>query len=241
MSIFSFLNPKKSAKMSKKLKKSSGAPKPVQDTVSPAQPPSLQTPSTQPSLAQQPAAGAPSSSTSALPTHQSVSVTPAATDNAATSQPPSTQPSLVHQPAAGAQVSSASTLPTHQSASVTPATTDNATTPQSPSTQLPLVQQPAAGAPNSSTSTLPTHQIVSATPTTTNNATTPEAPRQAHAESSQKYEKVNDTSVLFCNIVKDFSEADGMFAPLKATMALLIRGLETTKVSRLAMLIPQLT
>ncbi|CAG7851768.1 NEDD8-activating enzyme E1 regulatory subunit AltName: Full=Amyloid beta precursor protein-binding protein 1, 59 kDa; Short=APP-BP1; AltName: Full=Amyloid protein-binding protein 1; AltName: Full=Proto-oncogene protein 1 [Serendipita indica DSM 11827] len=100
---------------------------------------------------------------------------------------------------------------------------------QPTSTQLSTAQQDAGGLPGSSSSSLTTRSSTSATSTASQVASTSETPRQAHAESSTKYEKANDLCVLILNIVKDFSESNGMFAPLKATCALLIRGLETTK------------
>ncbi len=53
---------------------------------------------------------------------------------------------------------------------------------------------------------------------------------QGRAGGSTKYEEATEWSLLVANVTKDVSEATGILAPLKSTMALLIRGLEITRV-----------
>jgi hypothetical protein len=45
------------------------------------------------------------------------------------------------------------------------------------------------------------------------------------------FEETRDGFILAFNVVKDISEASGILSPLKSTCALLIRGLEITRVS----------
>lgn len=65
------------------------------------------------------------------------------------------------------------------------------------------------------------------------NANVPNAPNAPNAEAPKQntaYEGTRDGLILGFNIVKDVSEASEILAPLKAACALVIRGLETTRV-----------
>jgi hypothetical protein len=50
------------------------------------------------------------------------------------------------------------------------------------------------------------------------------------AKGGATYEETRELSLLFANVVKDITEASDMLSPLKSTMALVIRGLEITRV-----------
>jgi hypothetical protein len=54
----------------------------------------------------------------------------------------------------------------------------------------------------------------------------------------EAYEGTRDAFILGFNIVKDISEATGVLSPLKSVCALIIRGLETTRVSTRILLTP---
>lgn len=55
-------------------------------------------------------------------------------------------------------------------------------------------------------------------------------PNTGEGEDNLAYEGTRDGLILGFNAVKDVSEATELLAPLKATCALIIRGLETTRV-----------
>jgi hypothetical protein len=66
-------------------------------------------------------------------------------------------------------------------------------------------------------------------PSQTNLAST--SNRSPSPKSDKAYEETRDAFILGFNVVQEVSEATNLLAPLKATCLLLVRGLETTRVS----------
>jgi hypothetical protein len=67
-------------------------------------------------------------------------------------------------------------------------------------------------------------------PTNPESSARASTPSNTGAKELASYEETREWSLLFANVVRDISEASGMLSPLKSTMALVIRGLEITRV-----------